>query len=308
MRWITVTSLVLTGLLVVNAVLITYSQTESVADARTYQYRYRPLQMGTQIQVGYGLCSLGFPAYYEIADYNLRIVTVTYGVITASHCGLRNSSVYQNVTGADNYIGYMEDEGRFSVGATIVNPNDVDATFIRVEQYTYNVGMPRPPPQIVSAYIRDVLERGATIPIGSYISSEQDLWNAYRANTSIYKAGRTTGYERGYVRLCEVNLRSNVACNNSVLGWMFITTAYSAGGDSGGPAYSKYTVAIDRMYVTYANVYGITIATFIPGVRVGQVVSNCITSNGVTMCSPTAFAIVYNITKLKDITPLTIGG
>ena len=119
-------------------VKIASSGVGDVSDARTYQYRYRPLQMGTQIHVVSGTvstrCSLGFPAYYEV--YLEPDIVVVYGVITASHCGLMVASVYQNVSGTNNFIGYMRDEGRFDLD-NLVNPNDVDATFIPVESYVY---------------------------------------------------------------------------------------------------------------------------------------------------------------------------
>jgi hypothetical protein len=197
LRWIAVTGLALVSLLVATTILIAYSQAGSVDDARSYQYRYRPLQMGTQIVVvdsaGSRRCSLGFPAYYErVVSPDLAVVY--YGVVTASHCGLRNASVYQNVTGSNNYIGYMRDEGRFNI-SNVVNPDDVDATFVVVESYTYKPGSPRPPPQIVSAYIH---HQGIAIPIAGYISSEEQLWIARYTNLLIRKAGRTTGYEEGF--------------------------------------------------------------------------------------------------------------
>jgi hypothetical protein len=261
LRWIAITSIALVSLLVATTILIAYSQVGSVDDARSYQYRYRPLQMGTQIVVvdsaGSSRCSLGFPAYYErVVSPDLTVIY--YGVVTASHCGLRNALVYQNVTGSNNYIGYMRDEGRFNYSTIINDPNDVDATFVIVDSYTYTPGSPRPPPQIVSAYIRDISLAGSTVPIGSYISKEQDLWIAREASLLINKAGRTTGLEAGYVRYCQVNPTRQVACyyTNPNWGWLFITTAYGAIRDSGGPAYEVYTVAVDRMYVKYAKVYG----------------------------------------------------
>jgi hypothetical protein len=308
LRWIAITGLALVSFLVATTILIAYSQVGSVDDARSYQYRYRPLQMGTQIQVVFEYngvvyvanCSLGFPAYYEIADYNLRLVTVTYGVVTASHCGLRNSPVYQNVTGSNNYIGYMRDEGRFDI-LNVVNPNDVDATFVVVESYTYRLGSPRPPPQIVSAYIH---HRGIAIPIAGYISSEQQLWHARNTSLLIRKAGRTTGYEEGYIRLCNVN-PNRVACNHDTFGWSFITTAYGARSDSGGPAYAYYR----ELGRDYAWIYGgslIAVATG-PGRQIGEVISSCTSTGGIQICMPTWFTIVYNVTRLRGVVPLTAG-
>jgi hypothetical protein len=317
LRWIAVTGLALVSLLVATTILIAYSQVGSVDDARSYQYRYRPLQMGTQIQVVFehngvvyvANCSLGFPAYYDSPLYpGSPIRVVVYGVITASHCGLRDSLVYQNVTGSNNYIGSMRDEGRFTYGAIIHDPNDVDATFVIVERYTYFSGSPRPPPQIVSAYIRDISLAGSTVPIGSYISKEQDLWIAREASLLINKAGRTTGLEAGYVRYCQVNPTRQVACyyTNPNWGWLFITTAYGAISDSGGPAYEVYTVPVDRMYVKYAKVYG-TLIGYSRTETWGEVSPRCIISNGVEMCMPTAFTILYNVTTLRGVTPLTRG-
>ena len=315
LRWIAVTGLALVSVLAVTTILIAYSQVGSVDDARSYQYRYRPLQMGTQIQVVFehngvvyvANCSLGFPAYYERV-VSPDLVVVYYGVVTASHCGLRNASVYQNVTGSNNYIGYMRDEGRFTYGTIIHDPNDVDATFVVVESYTYEPGSPRPPPQIVSAYIRDISLAGSTVPIGSYISKEQDLWIAREASLLINKAGRTTGLEAGYVRYCQVNPTRQVACyyTNPNWGWLFITTAYGARGDSGGPAYEVYTVAVDRMYVKYAKVYG-TLIGYSRTETWGEVSPRCIIGNGVEMCMPTAFTILYNVMTLRGVTPLARG-
>jgi hypothetical protein len=266
--------------------------------------------MGTQIQVVFehngvvyvANCSLGFPAYYDSPLYpGSPIRVVVYGVITASHCGLRDSLVYQNVTGSNNYIGSMRDEGRFTYGAIIHDPNDVDATFVIVERYTYFSGSPRPPPQIVSAYIH---HRGIAIPIAGYISSEQQLWHARNTSLLIRKAGRTTGYEEGYIRLCNVNPRQ-VACNDDEFGWSFITTAYGAGGDSGGPAYAYY-IELGR---SYAWIYGGSLigGANVSGVRWGEVISSCISTGGIRMCMPTWFTIVYNVTRLREVVPLTAG-
>jgi hypothetical protein len=308
LRWIAVTGLALVSLLVATTILIAYSQAGSVDDAKSYQYRYRPLQMGTQIQVVFehngvvyvANCSLGFPAYYErVVSPDLAVVY--YGVVTASHCGLRNSPVYQNVTGSNNYIGYMRDEGRFTYRTIIHDPNDVDATFVIVESYTYRPGSPRPPPQIVSAYIH---HQGIAIPIAGYISSEQQLWHARNTSLLIRKAGRTTGYEEGYIRLCNVN-PDRVACNHDTFGWSFITTAYGAGGDSGGPAYAYY-IELRR---SYAWIYGgslISVATG-PGRQIGEVISSCTSTGGIQICMPTRFTIVYNVTRLRGVVPLTAG-
>lgn len=309
LRWIAITGLALVSFLVATTILIAYSQVGSVDDARSYQYRYRPLQMGTQIQVvssyNGGLvdvvnCSLGFPAYYEIADYNLRVVTVTYGVVTASHCGFRDALVYQNVTGSNNYIGYMRDEGRYTI-RFIANPWDVDATFVVVESYTYRLGSPRPPPQIVSAYIH---HRGIAIPIAGYISSEQQLWHARDTNLLIRKAGGSTGYEEGYIRLCNVDPRL-IACNDNEYGWLFITTAYGYYGDSGGPAYAYYR----ELGRDYAWIYGGSLigGARRPGVQWGEVISSCTSTGGIQICMPTWFTIVYNVTRLRGVVPLTAG-
>jgi hypothetical protein len=308
LRWTTIIGLILISVLIVTTVLIAYSQVGSVDDARSYQYRYRPLRMGTQIEVevqySNGLieivpCSLGFPAYYErVVSPNL--VVVYYGVITASHCGFQDSSVYQNVTGSNNYIGYMRDEGRFT-RRFIANPWDVDATFVVVESYAYTPGSPRPPPQIVSAYIHHL---GVAIPIAGYISSEQQLWHARDTNLLIRKAGRSTGYEEGYIRLCNVN-PDRVACNDNEFGWSFITTAYGYYGDSGGPAYAYYR----ELGRDYAWIYGGSLVGFAtrPGVQWGEVISSCTLTGGIRICMPTWFTIVYNVTRLRGVVPLTAG-
>jgi len=269
--------------------------------------------MGTQIQIevvrpgetniaSISICSLGFPAYYEIVDGGLRIITIFYGVITASHCGYVNNRVYQNVTGSNNYIGYMRDEGRFSYGDVIVDPNGIDATFIVVESYTYKIGDPRPKPQIVSHYIH---HRGITVPIERYIASEQDLWNAYNQLT-IIKAGRTTGYEAGRIVLCRTNPPS-IACIHEVLGWFFLTTAYASPGDSGGPHYA-FVQRSPLSAEIVVKVYGISIAMApSSGIQYGEVTSNCIIDNGVWLCMPTFVAILYNITQYLNVIPYSGG-
>jgi len=194
----------------------------------------------------------------------------------------------------------MRDEGRFDI-SNVVNPNDVDATFVVVERYTYFSGSPRPPPQIVSAYIH---HQGIAVPIAGYISSEEQLWIARNTSLLIRKAGRTTGYEEGYIRLCNVNPRQ-VACNDDEFGWSFITTAYGAGGDSGGPAYAYY-IELGR---GYAWIYGGSLigGANVSGVRWGEVISSCISTGGIRMCMPTWFTIVYNVTRLREVVPLTAG-
>jgi hypothetical protein len=39
----------------------------------------------------------------------------------------------------------------------------------------------------------------------------------------------------------------------------------------------------------------------------GEVSPRCIIGNGVEMCMPTAFTILYNVTTLRGVTPLTRG-
>ena len=273
-----------------------------VSDARTYQYHYRPLQMGTQIHVVSGTvstrCSLGFPAYYEV--YLEPDIVVVYGVITASHCGLMVASVYQNVSGTNNFIGYMRDEGRFDLD-NLVNPNDVDATFIPVESYVYRSPHPRPPPQTVSALIH---QRGVIVAIGGYISSEWDLLQARLNNIVISKAGSASGYEEGYVRFCRIYPTYQVACRDERIGWYFITTAFGRPGDSGGPAYHSYTVVRDGMELIYARVYGTLI-----GVKATGEVSAVFCKRDIPdLCLPTAFTILYNVTTLRGVSPLTFEG
>jgi hypothetical protein len=307
LRWIAVTSIALVSLLAATTILIAYSQVGSVDDARSYQYRYRPLRMGTYIEIVHngtilGYCSLGFPAYYDSPLYpGSSIRVVVYGVITASHCGYAGDSVYQNVTVSNNYIGSMRDEGRFTYRTTIYNSNDVDATFVIVERYTYFSGSPRPPPQIVSAYIHHL---GVVIPIAGYISSEEQLWTARNTNLIIRFAGTTTGYEEGNIRFCETSPRNQVACNNPVFGWIFIATTYGAGGDSGGPAYAYYT----ELRRGYAWVYGTRVGGINqPGYQWGETIVECTTSNGVQLCRPRAYTILYNVTTLREVVPLTAG-
>jgi len=220
LRWLSVAG-VSTALIALLS-LIAYSQLGTTEDAREFQYRYRPLQMGTQIQIVSGTrvlgpCSLGFPAYYEVIDSGLRVVGVFYGVVTASHCGYAGNSVYQNVTGSNNYIGYMRDEGKFGFYVELRDPSLLsDSTFIIVESYVYSVGSPRPSPQIVSFYIH-YWPGNVTLPIAGYIGNEQDLWNAYQNQWTLYKSGRTTGVEADRIILCDTT-RPWVACPHNTWG------------------------------------------------------------------------------------------
>lgn len=297
--------------LVVLASLLAYSQPEGTTeDARQFQYRYRPLRMGTQIQIeavrddrliDRPLCSLGFPAYYEIIDYGLKVVTVYYGVVTASHCGYVNNGVYQNVTGADNYIGYMRDEGRYGLGDELANPNlTSDSTFIVVESYTYSLWESRPPPRIVSTLIQyspQAWPYTETIPIRDYIRSEQDLRIAYQYQRVLYKSGRTTGLEFGRIIQCGSN---QIVCRlNSGNEYYFLFNASTWRGDSGGPVFEINSVRVDGLKAYYAKVYGITV--FVE-------TSYCITDRlGNTLCGPTGASILYNITADLRIIPYSGG-
>lgn len=282
-------------LITVLASFIAYSSFGTSEDAVSYQYKYRPLRMGTQIQIevvrsdgtriGVANCSLGFPAYYEVVDSGLGVATVCYGVVTASHCGYVGNRVYQNATGTDNYIGYMRDEGRLGLGEEVLNANMLsDSTFITVECYTYNVGNPRPRPQIVSG----IIHASTSVVISGYISSEQDLWQAYQNQIVLYKSGRTTGLEAGRLMLCN---GYNIACQNPTVNYSFLFNAYCWYGDSGG---SVYRLIVYRE-VSYAIVFGIT---------VGFSEYDCSRDAlGVQLCRPTAAAILYNITADLKITP-----
>jgi hypothetical protein len=194
----------------------------------------------------------------------------------------------------------MRDEGRFDLD-NLVNPNDVDATFIPVESYAYRSPYPRPPPQTVSALIH---KRGVIVAIGGYISSERDLLQARLNNIVISKAGSASGYEEGYVRYCRIYPTYQVACRDERIGWYFITTAFQRPGDSGDPAYHSYTVVRDGMELIYARVYGTLI-----GVKATGEVSAVFCKRDIPgLCLPTAFTILYNVTTLRGVSPLTFEG
>jgi len=301
LRWLSVAGVSIALIALLS--LIAYSQLGTTEDAREFQYRYRPLQMGTQIVIDVvapngtrlipRICSLGFPAYYEVprtADW----IVVVYGVVTASHCGYAGNSVYQNVTIYNNYIGYMRDEGKFGVGDELLNRNLLsDSTFIRVESYVYSVGSPRPSPQIVGYYIH--MPGNVTVPINGYIRNEQDLWNTYQNQWTLYKSGRTTGVEAGPIILCHNTTQQLVACwDTDWGGFYFLINAYGMGGDSGGPVYMlRYEDGFLRLRV--AVVYGIT--WFIE-------FTNCITDRlGNWLCRPTGVSILYNITADLRVIP-----
>jgi hypothetical protein len=194
----------------------------------------------------------------------------------------------------------MRDEGRFDLD-NLVNPNDVDATFIPVESYVHRSPYPRPPPQTVSALIH---QRGVIVAIGVYISSERDLLQARLNNIVISKAGSASGYEEGYVRYCRIYPTYQVACRDERIGWYFITTAFQRPGDSGGPAYHSYTVVRDGMELIYARVYGTLI-----GVKATGEVSAVFCKRDIPdLCLPTAFTILYKVTTLRGVSPLTFEG
>jgi hypothetical protein len=279
-------------MLIVTTVLIAYSQSGRAIDARTYQYRYRPLQMGTQITIvdsaGSRWCSLGFPAYYEDVDYNLRIVIVTYGVVTAAHCGLRDASVYQNVTGTNNYIGYLREEGRYYVSDVIADSSiPVDAAFIVVESYSYPIGGSRPLPQVVSNLVHEL---GASYRVTEYLSSERTLWEIYNRSARVIKAGRTTGFEDGRIIQCGPG---TIICRWNGE-WVFLISAYAARGDSGGLIYWNYTVRTP---------YDIQVKLMGLGITVATTGTECISVDGVTMCRHTVGNLLYNITRVLNVTP-----
>jgi hypothetical protein len=277
-------------MLIVTTVLIAHSQSGRAIDARTYQYRYRPLQMGTQVMnETVGRCSLGFPAYYEVVDYNLRIVIVTYGVVTASHCGYRGARMYQNVTGTNNYIGYMREEGRYYVGNRTADPSiPVDAAFIVVESYSYPIGGSRPPPQVVSNLVHEL---GASYRVTEYLNNERTLWDIYNRSARVIKAGRTTGFEAGYILQCAPN---RIACRLVNGMWIFLISAYGAPGDSGGLIYWNYTVRTP---------YDIQIKYMGLGITIGSPEWGCIEVDNVRMCRPIVGNLVYNITRVLGVTP-----
>jgi len=298
LRWLSIAG-VFTALIALLS-LIAYSQWETTEDAREFQYRYRPLRMGTLIQIESGIwvrnCSLGFPAYYEVPVADGSWIVVVYGVVTASHCGYADSRVYQNVTGSNNYIGYMRDEGKFGLGMELVNRSLLsDSTFIVVERHVYRKGSPRPSPQIVSYYIH--MPGNVTVPIAGYAKNEQDLWNAYQGQWILYKSGKTTGLERGPIILCDRTLRL-VACRAATVGgFYFYIDAYGYRGDSGGPVHRlRYVDGLLRVRV--ADVYGI--AWFMLG--------NCTKDRlGNELCRPTGASILYNITADLRVIPYHLG-
>jgi len=304
LRWLSVAG-VFTALIALLS-LIAYSQWGTTGDAREFQYRYRPLRMGTQIEIVNGTrvlgrCSLGFPAYYEVprtADW----IVVVYDVVTASHCGYAGNSVYQNVTRSNNYIGYMRDEGRIDY-RNVVNTNVPDATFIVVESYTYRTGDPRPPPQIVSYYIHHL---GSTLIISNYARSEAYI-RSILSYPLIGKAGRTSGYEAGNItRLTDEMIRDigclivdsdRIFCYTYRYGWVFLINAYGGPGDSGGPLYIRYR--------SFALVLGITVAGAPPDFSWADCVNATYTTN---LCSPTAVNPLCNITNALGLIPYSYSG
>jgi hypothetical protein len=230
-----------------------------------------------------------FPAYHEVVDYNLRIVIVTYGVVTASHCGYRGTRMYQNVTGTNNYIGYMREEGRYYVGNRTADPSiPVDAAFIVVESYSYPIGGSKPPPQVVSNLVHEL---GASYRVTEYLNNERTLWDIYNRSARVIKAGRTTGFEAGYILQCASN---RIACRLVNGMWIFLISAYGAPGDSGGFIYWNYTVRTP---------YDIQIKYMELGITIGSPEWGCIVVDNVRMCRPIVGNLVYNITRVLGVTP-----
>ena len=215
-----------------------------------YRQRYRPLRMGTKIDITYpngtyrSYCSFSFPAYqdyYTQPDRHFR----DYGIVTASHCGDVGDKVYQNDSGvSEDYIGYFKIDGRFDDNLEIRDPTLVDAAFVRVE--TVYCSSNCPAPSIVSTYIQHA---SWFLTLDSKINDYSDLYDIYTEGYTVYKGGVATGLTSGKI----VAVMGFIYRNDPFFGPIFYADYDGTHGDSGGIVYTRIyydMVIIDKVLGT----------------------------------------------------------
>ena len=277
------------------------------ADAPQYQWRYRPILMGTQLMLGqasppyWGICSAGYPAYImdEISEGRYK---VTFGIVVSGHCTDPYQLVYQNDTSSSsNYIGYAlyvyKGEGV-----------EADVAFIATyESYFISEGDPIPQPQLVSPYI--LLPDGTTAIIDSYIEEYADLVMTYYFGEMLVRAGRSTGLEAGYIIPCPDGT-ADIVCQTEWGDYVFPLDAGAAEGDSGGPVFKLRYEKLDVVWVAYAKIYGIASAYCYVLPNVDESCLQCSTQPPApTPCGPILATPVYIIHQvLPDVIPYAAGG
>ena len=247
-------TIVVVMLLAALALLHTSSLKLSALFEDYYDDRYRPLRMGTLIEIvqrdaPVAACSLGIPAYYDYylsPDEHVRV----YGVITASHCGDTYDSVYQNVTSSQNYIGYVEIDGRICscCGFLCIRDESLpDAAFVAVE--TEYCGLSCDGPNVVSAS----LQHGFMVRnLNAKISSCQDLYQIYNEEKIVFKGGARTGLTWGLLSA----LNGDVCIYNPFLGHIFLADFPTDKGDSGGIVYTVDYINRSVKYIVLGIVVG----------------------------------------------------
>lgn len=194
---------------------------------RTLQERANPtypLVGGLQISGG-GTCSLGVNAY----------VNGIYGFLTASHCAstigttVSTSGFYQPSFNTSYLIGYKQADPPTFACSYSAQCRYSDTTFV-----AYNSSV---------SYLFGALAKPTTLSDRSNINLNiydstflniSDSFFSAALNDTIYKIGRTTGYQSG---------RALNTCYDSTSGtvvFLCLTRAsvYNVEGDSGGPVFS----------------------------------------------------------------------
>lgn len=197
-------------------------------EVRTLQERANPtypLVGGLQIS-GAGTCSLGVNAY----------VNGVYGFLTASHCAstigttVTTSGFYQPSFNTSHLIGYEQADPPAFACAYSAKCRYSDTTFV-----AYNPSVS----SLFGALAKPVaLSSRSNTNLNIYDSSFLDISDSFFSaalNDTIYKIGRTTGYQSG---------RVTNTCYDSTSGASVVflcqtkASVYNVEGDSGGPVFS----------------------------------------------------------------------
>ncbi len=200
--------------------------------------RYRPLTAGTQIEMvrgreSLGRPSIGFPAYIEFGE--LRY----YGIVTTSHVGDKDDSVYQPTFASDNYIGFIYVDG------IVGDPTKlVDVAFV----FTETMKKGDTPKTVYPWVITNVSITGYHAII-DYVKSDDEI-NQVVNIARVIKVGRTTGTTSG------------VICSKVYFmptrGYVFRVDFRAEWGDSGGIIHQVIRI-IKPDYPADVKTYGVVI-------------------------------------------------